>query len=489
MADIDLTSYIAKLVDDLRKLEALVQSYPSPLNSEKSPVSNVTESTTTKTQSSPSNVPDAASAHHHYQHHFAYAADSYRYLGSESCLVKSPRLQATTDMIPFDDDDDWQLSWKQPPATSHELVEIYLETVQPLYPILDTTARYLSPEALSPDATFEMTDIEIFSLNMVYSIACHVMPATKRRQHPTDQWNPSGKLSYHMGNSIKYRGLAGVCLNRAMEYLEASTSESNIDTLRAILLMAINSLFDPKTGNIGQQVALAARLALTLESQIELKGTEILHNMHAAIFSIENELASTLDRPATFPEPVRMYRDFLLHITDRSQKTELVRFNSFDPRKPADYLCSLYRLQHRFRKSDAAGREVVKTFLPPLDEKGVLLPGLSMALHQTHLLCNPCWGSAWYVLETIVSSGNIHNFLTPHWVYRAGTVLIQNMPHILKVNLIQLYSNALVILELSSWKWPSSATLSASLSETMAQMVSLTRPDWQGTLVNYDVRL
>jgi hypothetical protein len=94
-----------------------------------------------------------------------------------------------------------------------------------------------------------------------------------------------------------------------MEHLEAATVEPTIDTLRAVLLLAINSLFDPKTGNIGQQVALATRLAYNLEAQRELQElapdeVDVLRNMHMTIFSIENEIASTLDRPATFPEPV-----------------------------------------------------------------------------------------------------------------------------------------------------------------------------------------
>jgi len=67
----------------------------------------------------------------------------------------------------------------------------------------------------------------------------------------------------------------------------------------------------------------------------------------------------------------------------------------FDRTRPADYLCSLYRLQYRFRKGDNAAKESVKKYLPAFDDKGVLLPGLRMALHQTHLLLKPCWGSAW----------------------------------------------------------------------------------------------
>jgi hypothetical protein len=294
-------SYIAGLVDHVRRITA--HNGISPAVSRGAPHDpNATVPVRSESVVSDSN--------HQYEHQFAYAGDSYRYLGSESCLVKSPRLVPAAVQIQIEDDDDWQLSWKQSGAKDYELVEVYLESIQPLYPILDPSARYLSP---APPT--DLTGPERFHLNMIYSIACHIMPSTTRKRHPKHQWNPSGRLSYQQGNSIKYRMLAASRLTDAMEYLEAATSESTIDTLRAILLLVIHCLFDPKTGNIGQQVALATRLALTLESQTEpqlrSKDAEVMRNMHSTIFSIENEIASTLDRPATFPEPVSVHHVML----------------------------------------------------------------------------------------------------------------------------------------------------------------------------------
>jgi hypothetical protein len=97
--------------------------------------------------------------------------------------------------------------------------------------------------------------------------------------------------------------------------------------------------------------------------------------------------------------------------------------------------------------------------------------------------------SAWYVLEAVVSQGSIHVFTTPHWVYRAGCVLIQKMPEIWEGNLIQLYSNALVVLELSSGKWPSTGLLTDSLVELMQHMKQKHRPAWAETLQLHDVRI
>lgn len=240
-----------------------------------------------------------------FEHHFAEAENSYRYLGSESCLLKSPRLHANV-LRPIkcdEDDDEWQLVMKDSPAKKYELVELYLQTIQPVFPVLDLTSQYLYQ-----DVSIHSTDAELFALNMIYSISCHIMPNTGKK-HKEQTWNATGRLSYHHANSLKYRVLATTYFNQAMEYLEAATPEPNIVTLRSVLLLAINSCFDPKTGNIGQQVALAGRIAFDLESkkqlkELEPKDAEMLRAMHMTIFTLENQVASTLDRPASFPEPV-----------------------------------------------------------------------------------------------------------------------------------------------------------------------------------------
>jgi hypothetical protein len=173
-----------------------------------------------------------------------------------------------------------------------------------VYPIIDLSQRYLGL-----DEPTDLAPVETFSLNMIYSIACHIIPNTAKRQDARNLWQSSGKQAHYQANCLKYRNLAGKFYNKAMDHVEAATLEPTVDTLRAVLLMAINSLFDPKSGNIGQQIALAARIAYSLEATAQQEGTtssnaKMLRNMHMTIFSIENEIASTLDRPATFPEPV-----------------------------------------------------------------------------------------------------------------------------------------------------------------------------------------
>jgi hypothetical protein len=246
----------------------------------------------------------------HYEHHFAFAAEDYRYLGAESCLLKSPRLQPRK-VPPLrvldDDDDDWHLTWKKSQAKEWELMELYLEIVEPVYPLLDTSrpvGRYLDRDVPS-----DLTPAETFTLNMIYSIACYILPSTGRRPDKNDTWNASGRLSYQQANSLKYRAIAAEYYAKAMKYLEAATVEPDIATLRSVLLLALHSFFDPKTGNSGQQLALSARLAFDLEAKAELQELqpdeiELLRRMHMSIYSLENQVASTLDRPALFPEPV-----------------------------------------------------------------------------------------------------------------------------------------------------------------------------------------
>ena len=127
--------------------------------------------------------------------------------------------------------------------------------------------------------------------------------------------------------------------------------------------------------------------------------------------------------------------------------------------------------------------------LPRFDDKHTLRHTLCLTLHQTHFLLDPCWGTAWFLLEAAVATGTIHIFLTPHWIYRAGCILIQNMGSIWVENLVQLYSNALVVLELSSIKWPSTGLLRHSLEGLMENTKSSHLPSWKDKQIHYDVRI
>jgi hypothetical protein len=307
-------SYIAKLIDHVHKLSA--RANPSPAASGPTP-QDPAASTPTSVVKNEFFKTDPVASEPHPEHYFAEAAGSYRYLGSEACLVKSPRQKAKELHWPVDEDDDWRISIQQSDAKNYELVEVFIEQIQSLYPILDLSARYLASELPS-----DLNEVEMFHLNMIYSIGCHVTPlilSKKIRQqegfgklwYPADDklWNTSGRHTYRMAHTQNYTLLAHNYLETAELYIEAATADATIEGLRAILLLAINSLFDPLKGNIGQQIALATRLALALEQKgHELSPSEMnmVRCMHTAIFSLENEIATVLDRPATFPEPVSL---------------------------------------------------------------------------------------------------------------------------------------------------------------------------------------
>jgi hypothetical protein len=127
---------------------------------------------------------------------------------------------------------------------------------------------------------------------------------------------------------------------------------------------------------------------------------------------------------------------------------------------------------------------MARTLLPsPVGHNGNTVdprlgPCLVLALYQTYLLMSPSWASAWHVLESVVAHGCIHIYLTPHWVYRAATLLIQNITIVDKENLMTLFSNAVVLLEILERKWPGSGALTASLYDVLNQTRSKKRPEW-----------
>lgn len=240
-----------------------------------------------------------------FAHHFAYAAGSYRYLGADACLVKSPKLQQAKVGSPIvRGDEAFKLAVVSTEGVS-DLVRTYLDNIHPLFPIVDPNWRFLGTETPT-----DLVPADRFFLNMVCSIACYLAPGSNR------DWRPSGSLSYHHSASQKYEWLAQEFFSRAMSDLETTTREASLTTLRAVLLLAINSLFDPKSGNVGQEVALAYRLYINLQEKSAIiplgsEDTKALTIMYGIIFCLENEIASTLDRPTFVREPVCSWPSFL----------------------------------------------------------------------------------------------------------------------------------------------------------------------------------
>jgi hypothetical protein len=166
------------------------------------------------------------------------------------------------------------------PSMHQFLLETYFSELHPLFPFLDTTLVFLSPQ--SP-CSQELLPSEAFILHMVYSIACHCVP--------------------NSGNQLL--SLSDACYARALNHIESATANVTVGSLQSITLLALRSLFDPQKGNFGQQVTFAARLAIDIGGQDIPAREETMKNIHTSIYCMESQFTAVLDRPPFLPEPVR----------------------------------------------------------------------------------------------------------------------------------------------------------------------------------------
>jgi hypothetical protein len=220
-------------------------------------------------------------------HVFSYANGSYRYLGGRSGLAAAIDILEDRDLkelsVPPVDLELMLDETKIRPHIYAHMGQIYLTKIEPFFPLLDDSLRDL---VLTPLAN-SSTSLQKFILFMIYSISCQLMRSP---------------------NEHRWLSLGECFRKQAMSLLEVCTSEPTISTLRVILLLAIYTLIEPKEGNIGQQIALASRLAIDLASHdLNRENAASLQQMYTVIFCLENEVATSLDRPTTFPEPVRRY--------------------------------------------------------------------------------------------------------------------------------------------------------------------------------------
>jgi len=216
------------------------------------------------------------------EHVFAHAGGAYRYLGGSSCLIAAIDIQGigtqvvvpSLDLEPTFDGTSINLD------VYIHLGNLYLVEIEPLFPLLNKQLQSL----VLTNPTNCSSSVERLILFIIYNISCRLL-----RGSDEHKWLTLGEY---------FR-------KHAMGLLEACTTDPTMPTLRIILLLAISSLFEPRDGNIGQQIALASRLAIDLASNdLDQDDKEYLQQMHSVIFCLENEVATCLDRPATFAEPV-----------------------------------------------------------------------------------------------------------------------------------------------------------------------------------------
>lgn len=157
------------------------------------------------------------------------------------------------------------------------LIQTYLNKIHQFYRILDIN---LSPLCQGSPPTNELGPSETFILQMVYSIASHCSP----------------------GDRSQLQVLADKCYNSALQRFHVIMTDLNISTLRAITLLALHSLFDPRQGNTGQLIGFASRLVIDIGANSDQETN--IRDIQMAIYCIDNQFATAIDRPSYLPEPV-----------------------------------------------------------------------------------------------------------------------------------------------------------------------------------------
>jgi hypothetical protein len=117
------------------------------------------------------------------------------------------------------------------------LMMIYMDTIQPIYPVIDESLAFLSPSWLIDRDLDSLDARQLYTLQLVHSIASRYIPDNI----DTDQRQ-------------SYRVLADECHGRALVLFDKAATDISIPTLQAVILAALHSLFSPQQGNCEQLI-------------------------------------------------------------------------------------------------------------------------------------------------------------------------------------------------------------------------------------------
>lgn len=382
-----------------------------------------------------------------------------RYIGPLSCLtpafsiVRSTETEASEAPSPpyLRLPEDFDLT---PNQETHEyLVKSYLSDIQSIYPFLDETLPFLSPEWLVERTDTDLTLRQRFMMELIYSISSH---------RALDN-SPSHQVGFD------YQRLADTCHRKGLMVFDKAATDISMGTLEALTLAALHSLLSPQTGNVGQLIGLAARVAIDLGA-VDRPGNnsnegDRIERICKSVYCLENQYATALDRPGLLPPPVI----------------------DSDSRTSQDILCSIYQIQSCFRYQkdnfDAT------SLLQELDgyvsviEQMPIQPrhNLLAAVYETRLLIySGDKESSVRLLKIYCQKSYIRTALSPSWAYLAGSVVVSeisrtNQLHpgaMINHNLhesCQAYGNFLLFLEQSSRRWPSANSLRRELQAAMSR--------------------
>jgi hypothetical protein len=271
---------------------------------------------------------------------------------------------------------------------------------------------------------------EVFVLHMICAIACHC-----------DEEHSSSLLP-----------LASAAHARALKSIDKATTEPSISTLQVATLLVLYTMFNPASGNISQQLGFAIRLAIDLAGSDIDEQLSILLTLHKVIYCLENYVCSVLARPTSLPEPSTPF--------------------TFSTEEPLDFLCTLYRIQSRIR--EGITDNALYNNLLALDD-GVALalhPNICATLSETRLMLKPSSSVAVHLISAYSEYGYIATFLTPHWVHKAGSLIVDAIATAespVKAELIQAYGNAVALLGKWSGRWEGASTLLKCLQSRLKE--------------------
>ncbi|KIW10750.1 hypothetical protein PV08_10049 [Exophiala spinifera] len=364
-------------------------------------------------------VPDGSVNHKQY---FAYSKGAYRYLGAQSLLLDLDALddwveRAQTNSaldFPFHTNMDCAVI---SPDLHRYLSRHFTDSVQKMYPILNPSYRWLTSDDV---VDLHSAPNEAFLQQMVYAISCRS--------------NQNDTLFFHP--------LATVAHSKALQYFEKATADSSISTLQVAVLLVLYSLFDPLSGNLSQQVGFAARLAIELTGSEPDESSPMLSTLIKVTYCLENQACGFLDRPASMQEPGT---PLTLSVTD-----------------PLDFLCTLYRIQARTR----AGLldDNLRNTLLLLDDDALerLHPNLLSTLRETQFMLHPTALAATELTTVYLNDRYIPTVLTPHWVFKAASVIVEAVPATQDASqsrLLQNYGHATALLGKWSARWDAARVL------------------------------
>ena len=127
----------------------------------------------------------------------------------------------------------------------------------------------------------------------------------------------------------------------------------------------------------------------------------------------------------------------------------------------AQYLCSLYQTQVRFRSGVNVDSPDTEIIAPPADP--MWSPIVLATWSETRLLCAPSVASAVDLLTAYDRQDMVLNVFTSHWTYKAGMSLL-TQENCSDTNLAG-HVLAIKVLERCASKWPNARALQNTLQD------------------------